>query len=235
MEDTSTGLFNKKVRLVAVAVGPQGRYVAGSSEPYKVPTWVDNGLRNMYRSKYPQDDAALSALIADLTSAGWEPQPNGEYWYSYRFRREVMQEEGLPPGFRWFHSSAYPYDIGIPSGWQHTFSGDDNLETFSSADETCTVAVRSLVVQTTLDTLAEETLQVAHQLRSLKLGPVEHGTMAGYPAQRYSTADGPIGGVMGFFVTPGRTWNVSYVTPSNDTTGRQTCERVLVSLRIRTG
>lgn len=70
-----------KGHLEAVAVGPKGRYVAGTVDGI----WINNQTGgNVYGN-----DKRLDVLIKQLVSDGWEPMGPGPTWYGYRFRRRV--------------------------------------------------------------------------------------------------------------------------------------------------
>lgn len=61
----------------ANAVGPAGRYPAG--------------VFPVFSGSYYDGKKAVAAhdkLLSTLTREGWEPTTRGEYWYSYRFRRQ---------------------------------------------------------------------------------------------------------------------------------------------------
>jgi zinc-ribbon domain len=71
---------------VAEAIGPQGMYSAGQSDSVTGPASPERGA-GAARGK-----AVLNALIARLTSEGWESvSTKGPEWYSYRFRRQVRR------------------------------------------------------------------------------------------------------------------------------------------------
>jgi hypothetical protein len=73
---------SSRIRFVAAASGPNGRYIAGASEELR-----ETGLNT---ASLEQGVPVVDALIKTLTGERWELLAQvGRYWYSYTFRRRV--------------------------------------------------------------------------------------------------------------------------------------------------
>ena len=97
-KETITETVKKQgYRFYALAVGPQGRYVAGTSPEFEGETIP------FYRSRFPEaqdyvvedddSEAALNALLSKLWSEGWQPTSWGQFWYDFRLRRVVLRSQ----------------------------------------------------------------------------------------------------------------------------------------------
>ena len=88
-EEVKGGFLSATVRFVADAVGPTGRYQAGTSPAFKLDgnaSLEDPGARGGVRGA----DPALGALVSALVRGGWEPlETRGQYWSSHRLRRRA--------------------------------------------------------------------------------------------------------------------------------------------------
>lgn len=88
-EQVRPGIWSSAMQFTADAVGPGGRYQAGSSPEFKVDSAFaleDPKARSMVQGA----DAALGALVSALVRDGWEPlETRGQYWYSHRLRRQA--------------------------------------------------------------------------------------------------------------------------------------------------
>lgn len=69
------------------AFGPQGIRDVAKTTPFKANT----SGKNYGAEPHQHDDVVnlLENLVSDLISEGWQPDGRGEYWFSYRFRRQV--------------------------------------------------------------------------------------------------------------------------------------------------
>ena len=81
--------------LHALAVGSQGEYVVFSSRKFKAMPgfttyYVKDGIR-MLHSAPGSAGPAIQEVTRYMAGQGWQPLPRGQYWYSYRFRRDVAR------------------------------------------------------------------------------------------------------------------------------------------------
>lgn len=75
--------------LEASAIGPQGVYVAASTERL---TWRDVRMSNgVFIDVSPRAQPKLDALIQQLVDNGWQPTGRGDKWYGQRFKRKVKK------------------------------------------------------------------------------------------------------------------------------------------------
>ncbi len=82
------GVIHYTYAFCAEAVGPTGRYMAGTSAPFKARFNCDPDAP--WGRQNQQTSAAWEELIATLVRDGWEALPPGDlFWYSCRFRRPV--------------------------------------------------------------------------------------------------------------------------------------------------
>jgi hypothetical protein len=82
------GVIHYTYAFCAEAVGPKGRYRAGTSVPFKARFNRDPDAP--WGRQNPGTNAAWAELIATLGRDGWEPAPPADlFWYSYRFRRPL--------------------------------------------------------------------------------------------------------------------------------------------------
>jgi len=81
------GIFTHRFVFYAEAIGPQGMYNAGESQPVKN---MSSPVGGVMHANQQAAERAMPAFIAQLTSQGWESVPEqGLEWFSYRFRRPV--------------------------------------------------------------------------------------------------------------------------------------------------
>ncbi len=79
------GPLSRTIQFWAKAVGPLGVYNAGES------TKVKAGVSDSYEPCEWNNKhvTAVNSLVAQLAKDNWQPLPRGQYWYSYRFQRQV--------------------------------------------------------------------------------------------------------------------------------------------------
>jgi hypothetical protein len=82
------GGFQYTYAFSAEAVSPTGRYLAGTSAPFKARFSCDPD--SPWGRQNQKTSAAWDDLISALGRDGWESaSPADLFWYSYRFRRQV--------------------------------------------------------------------------------------------------------------------------------------------------
>ena len=82
------GGFHYTYAFCAEAVGPNGRYMAGTSAPFKARFNCDPD--SPWGRQNQKTSAAWDELITALGRDGWEAAPPADlFWYSCRFRRPV--------------------------------------------------------------------------------------------------------------------------------------------------
>ncbi len=84
-EGSGIAFLTTDFRFIAEAHGPRGDYQVASSGTFP----ANPGYPVPIDATDPYANAALAEIVQNLMAAGWKPIPRGEYWFSFRFYRQV--------------------------------------------------------------------------------------------------------------------------------------------------
>jgi hypothetical protein len=74
-------------RYQAIVKNPQGEIIVEVSRPFVADTYKDGNKRIIKSDRIHQ--TLLDGFTKKLIQVGWQPIENGQYWYSYRFKRQL--------------------------------------------------------------------------------------------------------------------------------------------------